>query len=179
MHRSVVVVGVHSRFDSLEQLRGKRAAINGRDSNTGMNLLRHLLLPLVGEGDSFFSQVIETGAHVESLRAVAEGRAEVASIDCVTFGYMQDYLPELTEQVRVIGLTEQSPALPIFTRRDADAETREMLLGAWQKTLADPRNAELLQRLHITGVSPVSEAELDMIALYQIEAEAAGYGELR
>lgn len=178
-HRGVVVTGVHSRFDSLEQLRGKRAAIRGRDSNTGMNLLRHLLLPLVGEGDSFFSTVIETGTHTESLRAVAEGRAEVASVDCVSLAYIGDYLPELAAAVRVIGVTELCPAPPLFTRRDADADTRALLLAAWQAALADPAHAALLGRLRISGLSAVGAAELDRITLYQMEAEAAGYPELR
>jgi ABC-type phosphate/phosphonate transport system substrate-binding protein len=39
-HRSLIVVAAGSAARSLEDLRGGVAAINGPDSNTGMNLLR-------------------------------------------------------------------------------------------------------------------------------------------
>jgi hypothetical protein len=46
MHRSFVLVRADDPAPSLAALRGRRCALNGRDSNTGMNLLRALVAPL-------------------------------------------------------------------------------------------------------------------------------------
>jgi ABC-type phosphate/phosphonate transport system substrate-binding protein len=176
MHRSVIIVSADNTAKSLEQLRGSRAAINGYDSNTGMNLLRHAIAPLAG-GEAFFSDVTVTGAHVESLRAVAEGRADVAAIDCVTFAYIGDYYPEWVAKVRVLATTADSPALPLFTRRDASEAWREALLAAWKSVLVENRTqAEtLLNRLRMRDIEVVTEAELDVIAHYADAAAQQGY----
>jgi len=177
-HRSVVVVHKNSAYEKLEHLRGREAAINGYDSNTGMNLLRHAIAPLAG-GKHFLGGVTETGAHVESMRAVADGQADVAAIDCVTFAYIRDYLPELWAQVRVIAVTAASPALPLFTRADAPEAIRNALLQAWRAVLSDTAYAALLKRLRMKGISPVDDGQLQVIADYQAEAEQAGYPVLR
>ena len=59
----------------LRTFAGRRVAINGRDSNSGMNLLRAAVADLAG-GRPYFSRVIETGAHMASLarRCARRGR---------------------------------------------------------------------------------------------------------
>lgn len=178
MHRSTIVVRADDAAQGIADLRGRRAAINGYDSNTGMNLLRHAIAPYAEEG-RFFSGVVETGAHVDSLRAVADGRADVAAIDCVTFAYIGDHMPELAAAVRVLAVTAESPVLPLFLRADAPTELRGMLYRAWQDVLADREQAEgLLTRLRIRGIEPVTDEELDIIAGYQRQAAETGYPEL-
>ena len=68
-----------------------------------MNLFRHAVAPLA-EGGPFFSSVLKTGGHLASLRALAIDRtADVAAIDCVTFAFVREHLPELAGGVREIG----------------------------------------------------------------------------
>ena len=59
--------------------------------------------------------VLVTGAHVESLRAVARGDAQVASIDAVTFELAVESEPMTAGAVHVIGHGPLVPALPIVT----------------------------------------------------------------
>ena len=65
----------------------RRPALNAHDSNTGMNLFRAAIAPIAG-GAPFFRAVVVTGSHEASVAAVAEGRADLAAIDCVSFALL-------------------------------------------------------------------------------------------
>ncbi len=61
-----------------------------------------------------FPATLATGAHVESARAVAEGRADLASIDAVTWRMLERWEP-FAASLRVIGRTGVSPGLTYVT----------------------------------------------------------------
>ena len=90
---SFIVVGEDSGARSLEDLRGARAAINEPFSNSGVNLFRAAIAPLARDG-RFFSSVIETGGHRNSIAAIIAGKADVAAIDCVTYGNVLRFDPQ-------------------------------------------------------------------------------------
>ena len=75
-------------------------------------------LDRVGAADEnsrqFFRELVTTGSHQESVRCVAEGRADVAAIDCVTFALLRAHRPELLNGVAVFGRTPPLPGLPII-----------------------------------------------------------------
>jgi len=55
-----------------------------------------------------FAASLRTGVHVESVRAVAEGRADIAAIDAVTWAMLLRWEPA-ARALRVIGRTEATP----------------------------------------------------------------------
>ena len=63
--------------------------------------------------------MVQTGAHRLSAAAVAEGRADIAALDAVTFALMQDLVPE-TRRLKVVGMTDPTPGLPLITARGHD-----------------------------------------------------------
>ncbi len=66
--------------------------INGRDSQSGYSALRAIVAPYAG-GGRMFSDVSVSGSHRASLRAVAEGRADVATIDAVCWAMAERHEP--------------------------------------------------------------------------------------
>jgi ABC-type phosphate/phosphonate transport system substrate-binding protein len=62
---------------------------------------------------------LHTGGHALSLRAVASGHADLASIDAVTFRNLQRWEPA-ARAVRVIGRTDASPAMTFITAPGTD-----------------------------------------------------------
>ncbi|KAI0521613.1 ABC-type phosphate/phosphonate transport system, periplasmic component [Xylaria bambusicola] len=94
----------------IEFLRGKRLAYNAKDSMSGniglgLDLARH------HEDRSIFSSCIETGGHRNSIIAVAEGRADVAAVDCLTWQLAKRYEPE-SQNLAVVGWTVCRNGLP-------------------------------------------------------------------
>jgi len=98
-----------------------------------MNLFRAAVAPLA-RARPFFASVTRTGGHLASLRALAIDRsADVAAIDCVTFAFVREHLPELANGVRVIGFTGDAPGLPFITSNAVAAGD----VARWPSSFAD------------------------------------------
>ncbi|MFK8252743.1 phosphate/phosphite/phosphonate ABC transporter substrate-binding protein [Ancylobacter terrae] len=176
-HRSAIVVRADDPAADLAALRGRVAALNGYDSNSGMNLFRAALAPLAG-GAPFFADTVVTGGHLASLAAVAEGRADVAAIDGVTFTLAARHAPERVAGVRVLAVTEPSPALPLVTRVDAGDELVEALRRALDTLMEDPAAAPARAAFGLTGFARLPDAAYDRVLEIEREAIAAGYPSL-
>ena len=68
-----------------------------------------------------FEQWLQSRAHVESIKAVAEGRADIAAIDAVTWRLAQRYDAE-AKTLRVLERTRPTPGLPFITSKMRDAQ---------------------------------------------------------
>lgn len=66
-----------------------------------------------------FAPHLATGAHWESARAVAEGRADIAAIDAITWGNLSRWSPDAA-RLRVIGRTDATPGQSFITRKGQD-----------------------------------------------------------
>ena len=111
-YASAIVVRADSGIATLEDARGRIAAANDIDSNSGMNALRHAVAPLACDG-RFFSAVRWTGSHRASLGLVRTGEADLAAIDCVTLGYLLQAHAGAVDGLSVLGYTARSPGLPL------------------------------------------------------------------
>jgi len=68
-----------------------------------------------------FGPLVQTGAHAASARAVAEGRADIAAIDAVTWRLLKRHDP-LARALREIAHTEPTPGLPLITAATQDRQ---------------------------------------------------------
>lgn len=112
---------------------GSVAAVNGPDSLSGWV---SLLAAVHGAGATWGGEVRWTGAHVESVRAVRDGLADVASIDSVSFGLVRRLRPELVEGIVEIGEGPLVPSLPLVTHRDASDDEVAQLRDAIAASVA-------------------------------------------
>lgn len=90
-----------------------------------------------------FHTTLRTGAHADSMAAVATGRADLAAIDVVTWRMLERWDP-LAAQVRVIGRTGLSPAQTFVTAKTNDPTPLRAALQAAIVGLS-PDHAETLQ----------------------------------
>lgn len=174
-YSSVLVTRADAQFDTLAACRGKRAAYNQDDSNSGMNVFRHAVAPFSRAG-GFFSAALRTGSHLGSLRAVAENHADVAAIDCVTFAFVCDEMPELARQVRQIGVTAAAPGLPLIASDTVPVQTVEALREALNETVA--LRPDRARRLRLKGFSALPLTDYARIEQLENEARAVGYTRL-
>lgn len=165
---SVIVVHRDSDIGSLRDLAGKVAAINSRDSQSGWHAFRH---SLIGYGAP--CQILETGGHRRSVAAVCERRADVASIDCVTYSVLQAVAPQETAPLRILARSASAPALPFITRRDIPAADLQKLRDGLLAAVADPALAEVRSALLISGVEILPERAYDRILEIERAADEA------
>ena len=112
-----------SSFQSLSDLKASVAVINNRDSNSGMNVLRREISKIAG-GKSFFSEVLESGSHLTSIDYVVNGKADIASIDAVTWYFaIQEGLVD-PDKIRIIGESKKTAGLPFIIDRSIDLDPK-------------------------------------------------------
>lgn len=105
----------------LALMRGRRFVYNNPDSMSGLMGLKRDL-EAIGESLAIFSERNETGGHRLSVKAVAEGRADIAVIDCRSWQLAQRYEPVAAGQLRVVGWTAKRTGLPYITAKSTPPE---------------------------------------------------------
>ena len=93
-YRSLLVVREADSHRMLGHFFGRRAVCNAEHSQSGYNVLRKMVAPLSREG-RFFSAVMFSGSHRQSLRELQQENADIAAIDCVTYALLQRHQPHI------------------------------------------------------------------------------------
>jgi ABC-type phosphate/phosphonate transport system substrate-binding protein len=176
-HCAFFIVRSDAPYRSIEDLRGTRIACNSLLSNSGMNLPRRTIAAIAG-GRGFFAERLMTGSHTASIEAVANGRADVASIDCVTDAVFRRHRPALMARLRTLARSVSSPSLPFVTSSATDPATAEALRQSLLE-LADGREGRALcAGLLIRGFERLEERHYQPILDHQDEAVRLGYPDL-
>ena len=113
-YRSVFI----ARTDDTAQLTdyaGKRFAYNEALSQSGWAAPIHHANAM----NLRFGELVKSGAHLASAQVVAEGRADIAALDAVTWALIQRY-EGFAKQLRVVDVTAPTPGLPYITSKSRD-----------------------------------------------------------
>ena len=153
---SYIIVRDDHPATSIEALRGGRFAFNMRESQSGWAAPDALL----GINQRFDVKV-ETGGHAASAHAVAEGRADAAGIDAVTWALLERHDPAI-RTLRVIAQTPPTPGLPYISRPlpEEDAARMRAAVGAGIATPDQAARDALLLR----GFAPLTDEDYAPLA---------------
>ncbi len=97
---------------------------------------------------------LQSGGHRLSALAVAEGRADIAALDAVTFRLLQAHDPMMAA-LKPVGLTDPTPGLPYITAQGRDPEP---IFAAASEAIA--------------ALSPADRATLGLQGLTRIPVDA-------
>ncbi len=176
-HRSRIVVRTEDEAEGLADLKGRRAAINERRSNSGANLFRAAIAPLAG-GGAFFGSVIETGSHEASLLAVASGEADVAAIDTVSYAHLSRRAPHFARSLRTIGWTAESPCLPFVTAMGNPNALLRLLRAAISQAMDSQAMQPAREALLLNDLDRLPAKAYDRLLRFERDAGRMGYPEL-
>jgi len=177
-HTSFIVTRDTAYIERLEDLRDKTFAINEMNSNSGMNLPRHVFSRGHKNGQ-FFSKVVVSGSHLLSADMVSTGRADGAAIDCITFGLLQRYRPAAVARLRIIAETPDSRTPPFVTSRRTSAKDVAALRGALHAFFTDSAQAKVREALLLGGIEFVDESAYKHVMAIEQDAIKYGYPVLR
>jgi ABC-type phosphate/phosphonate transport system substrate-binding protein len=122
-YHSVVV----TRSDETRPREALRLAYNSSDSQSGWGSTQ----------GRPFAGYLETGAHRASAAAVAEGRADVAYIDAVSWRILEQALPDVAASLKVIDRSAPTPGLALIAAPGVDPAPLRDALAAALDALAD------------------------------------------
>ncbi|KPY89046.1 hypothetical protein ALO97_01824 [Pseudomonas syringae pv. tagetis] len=170
-HCSLLLCRADSAVTELTGFQGSHGLINARDSNSGMNLLRHSLADISDRG--FFSQITFTGSHRESMRQLKRGEGDLAAIDSVTYDYLaRDNSAEI-EGLRILVRSARSPCLPYITSMGQTAADAASIRSAMNEALG--QLPEVSRDLAIKEVLSASEADYECLLEYERSAVNRGF----
>lgn len=128
----------------------RRFAYNQGDSHSGWAAPQ-----IVAAEQGFrFDPTLETGSHRASAHAVAEGAADIAAIDWISWHRLERHDPELVAQLRIIAPTNAAPGQSLIAAKGTDADTA---FAALQEAF-DALDAETRDILGIHGLTRVPVA---------------------
>ena len=116
-YRSVFVARSDDPRQTLAAFDGARFAYNEAMSQSGWAAPQNHAATL----GIHLPPTLQTGGHRLSAQAVAEGRADIAALDAVTFALLQTDEPAMA-RLKELARTEPTPGLPFITARDTDPQ---------------------------------------------------------
>lgn len=102
--------------------------------------------------------LLETGGHAASAQAVADGKADLAGLDALTWMMLQEHA-SVADRLRVIAKTTPTPGLPYITAKTQDTRALTQAVVTAIDSLT-PSDRDLL---HLKGLVSIDTASYSAI----------------
>lgn len=148
-YRSPLVVRASDERSTIDEFRGARFAYNQTFSQSGFAAVYNRLV----DRGWWFDDLLHTDQHLRSARSVAEGHADIAALDAVSWRLMEQYEP-FAADLRVLEWTDPTPGLPLITAMGNDADA---IFAAVERSIGE--------------LTTEDRARLGLVGLVRIAAE--------
>jgi len=163
VYYAYIIVARDSPIAKFEELRGKTFAFSDPDSNSG-RLVPEFMLAKMGETpDTFFSKHVFTYAHDKSIKAVAQGIVDGASVDSLIWDYANKMSPQYTSKTKIIRKSAPYAIPPVAVRPGLDKDLKKALRQVFLNAHTDPEGKELLKKMMIDKFVEIDDANYDSI----------------
>jgi ABC-type phosphate/phosphonate transport system substrate-binding protein len=157
LYSSIIVTRPDERAKNLSGFEGRRFAVNARDSLSGYIALAAALRE--AGTDPAGIEWVDTGSHRASVRAVADGQADVAAIDAVCWRLAEQLESAAVRRLRILGRTPLRPGLPLITAGSRSDGELALLQGALHDALASDETREARKALSLIGTALVADSD--------------------
>jgi phosphonate transport system substrate-binding protein len=163
VYHSLIIVHEDSEISNFDELEGRRFAFTDPDSNTGCLVPTYMLAQRGQTPATFFGSTFFTHSHDNSIRAVAEHRADAAAVDSLIWKYMDSLDPGQTSRTRVIVHSPPYGIPPVVVHPALESDLKARLREIFLSLHEDPRAAPLLERLRIDRFEPGVDSDYDSV----------------
>ena len=162
-YQSYLIVNKTSQFKGLEELRGQVFAFTDPDSNTGKLVPTYWLGQMGKQPETFFSKIIYTYSHDNSILAVAKTLVDGAAIDGLIWEYYHQKNPTFTSKTRIIRKSEKYGMPPIVASRFLASDLKDRIRQVLFSMHRDPQGQKILNELMIDRFTPPRDEWYDSI----------------
>ncbi len=163
VYYAYIIVAKDSPITSFKALRGKTFAFADPLSNTGKIVPEYMLSKMHETPETFFKKVIYTYAHDKSIKAVAQGVVEGASVDSLVWEYLNRVHPELTAKTKIIEKSPPYAIPPVTVHKGLDPSLKKGLRAIFLNAHRDERGKELLDKMMIDKFVMVEDSAYDSV----------------
>lgn len=173
-YRSRLVVRQADAAKRLADFAGGRAVCNSEDSLSGFHTLRAEIAALQQNG-RFFSSLLFSGGHSQSLKALQDNAADLAAIDAVSWALFSRHQPALLQGLTTIGYTAELPGLPLITASKTSAAILRQLRKALTRLVSEPQWREVCAPSLICGFTATDREDYQPVSVLAAPASAAAF----
>jgi phosphonate transport system substrate-binding protein len=163
LYHAYIIVPAGSPARKLEDLRGKSFAFTDPKSNTGTLVPTYMLSKINETPQHFFGKTAFTYGHDKSIRAVAEGIVDAASVDSLIWEYMALKNPELTAKTRIMLRSEPYGIPPFVVRPGLDETVKKRLKEILLEAADDEEGRRVLKGMMIDRFVAGDDSNYDTI----------------
>ena len=174
IYYSYIITHKDSKFNKFSDLKGSRFIYNDEISNSGYNMPRAHLIEL-GETSGFFSQVIRSGSHEESIRMVAIGEVDASAADSLVYDYDKVNNPRFISQTKIIKTLGPAGIPPVVISTKTSLPLRKKIREILLSMHKDPVGREIFNKALLERFEAVDDSNYDSIRQMQKQAMDAGY----
>jgi phosphonate transport system substrate-binding protein len=171
-YRSYLIVNKDSNYHRLEELRGHTFAFTDPDSNTGKLVPTYWLGEMHERPETFFSRIVYTYSHDNSIMAVARNLVDGATVDGLIWEFYREKNPIFTSRTRIIKKSEPYGIPPLVASKNLPPESKERLRQILFSMHQDPEGKRILSELMIDRFIPPQEEWYEN--LKQMHRQVAG-----
>jgi phosphonate transport system substrate-binding protein len=171
-YRSYLIVNKDSPFHHLEDLKGHTFAFTDPDSNTGRLVPTYWLAARHEQPETFFSRIVYTYSHDNSIMAVARNLVDGATVDGLIWDFYQEKTPTFTSKTRIIKKSEPFGIPPLVASKNLPVNSRERIQQILFSMHQDPEGKKILAELMIDRFIAPREEWYDN--LRQVYRQVAG-----
>lgn len=148
-YQAYLIVNVKSRYKSLNDLKGHTFAFTDPDSNTGAMVPRYWLAKMKEVPESFFSDIVYTYSHDNSIKAVARSMVDGASVDGTIWEFYNRRNPEYTRYTKIIKKSILFGAPPLVAAKALPKAIKGRIRDILTHMDTDPEGKRILNALMI------------------------------
>lgn len=175
---SYTIVRKDSPLRSWKDIKGKTYAFNELTSNSGYNMPRYKLVQLGAKSwESYFSRVVVSGSHEESIRLVSKGIVDASSVDSLVLDYDRSIGDPDALNVRIIEHLHAGGAgiPPVVYSSKADKKLKGALQKIFLTMHEDPEGRKILNKALTDRFIKPDDTNYDDIRKMESAAIKAGF----
>ncbi len=172
---SYTIVRKDSPLKTWADLKGKSYAFSDVGSNSGYNLPRAKLISIGARDWSYFSKVVVSGSHEESIRLVASGVVDASSVDSLVLDYDRMVNDAAALNVRIIEHLGPAGIPPVVISKKADPSLKQAMMDVLLAMHKDPEGKKILDKAMVTRFDPPVDRNYDDVRAYAKAAKEAGF----
>ncbi len=175
---SYTIVRKDSDISNWSDLKGKTYSFNDMASNSGYNMPRYKLVQLGAKSwQDYFSKVVVSGSHEESIRLVARGIVDASSVDSLVLDYDRSLGDLDALNVKIIEHLHPGGAgiPPVVISSKADPGIRKALQGELLIMHQSVEGRAVLDKALMKQFTAPDDSNYDDIREMEAAAKNAGF----
>lgn len=162
-YHSILIVRNDSPYKTVESLRGKKVALVDPDSTSGALIPRHVFLKKTGLPlEKYFSQVVYSGAHDQSVLNLSKNRVDAAFISSTSLAISVESGKIKSDEFRTLWTSKKIPRNPFVLREQLCSDLKQKIISVFLERGGNA-NENVMQSLNVMRFVPISDQDYQIL----------------